>query len=43
MSVGQLQGTAMATAQEMSMAREAQLLECDQNQGKELSAMFLQS
>lgn len=36
MSLGQLQGTAMATAQEMSMAREAQLLECDQNQGKEL-------
>lgn len=36
MSLGQLQGTATATALQRSVAREAELLECDQNQGKEL-------
>lgn len=36
MSMGQLQGTAVATALEMSMAREAELLDCDQKQGREL-------
>lgn len=43
MSVGQLQGTAMATALEGSVAREAELLGCHQKQGKELPTPFLQS
>lgn len=36
MSVGQLQWPAMATALEMSLARETELLECDQKQREEL-------
>ena len=37
MSVGQLKGTATAAALEMSVAREAELLEHDQKRSKEFS------